>query len=50
MNDAQLCGIFIALLGILATVEIGMISICDYLKEIKKLIEKYVNQEPQKGE
>ena len=50
MNDAQFYGVFIELLIIVAVVEIGMMSICDYLKEIKKLLEKYVNQEPPKGE
>ena len=43
MNDAQFFGVFVALLVIMAAVEIGMISICDYLREIKKLLEKYVN-------
>ena len=50
MNDAQFLGGFAVLLIIMAVVEIGMLSICDYLKEIKKLLEKYVNQEPPKGE
>ena len=50
MNDAQFYGVFIALLIIMAVVEIGMLSICDYLKKIKRLLEKYVNQEPPKGE
>ena len=50
MNNDQFYGIFIGLLLIMIIVEIGMLSICDYLKEIKKLLEKYVNQEPPKGE
>ena len=50
MNNDQFYGIFIGLLLIMMMVEIGMLSICDYLKEIKKLLEKYVNQEPPKGE
>lgn len=50
MNDAQFYGVFIVLLIIMAVVEIGMLSICDYLKKIKRLLEKYVNQEPPKGE
>ena len=50
MNNDQFYGIFIGLLLIMIIVEIGMMSICDYLKEIKKLLEKYVNQEPPKGE
>ena len=50
MNNDQFYGIFIGLLLIMLIVEIGMLSICDYLKEIKKLLEKYVNQEPPKGE
>lgn len=50
MNDPQLCVIFIELLVIMAIVEIEMLCICDYLKEIKRLLEKYVNQEQQKGE
>ena len=50
MNNDQFYGIFIVLLLIMMIVEIGMLSICDYLKEIKKLLEKYVNQEPPKGE
>ena len=48
MNDAQFYGVFIERLIIVAVVEIGMMSICDYLKEIKKLLEKYANQEPPK--
>ena len=50
MNNDHFYGIFIGLLLIMIIVEIGMMSICDYLKEIKKLLEKYVNQEPPKGE
>ena len=50
MNNDQFYGIFIGLLLIMIIVEIGMMSICGYLKEIKKLLEKYVNQEPPKGE
>ena len=50
MNNDQFYGIFIGLLLIMMIVEIGMMSICDYLKEIKNLLEKYVNQEPPKGE
>ena len=50
MNESQFYVVFIELLIIMATVEIGMLSICDYLKEIKKLLGKYVNQEQQKGE
>ena len=50
MTNDQFYGIFIALLFILAIVEIGIFSIRDYLKEIKELLEKYVNQEPPKGE
>ena len=50
MNNDHFYGIFIGLLLIMIIVEIGMLSICDYLKEIKKLLEKYVNQEPPKGE
>ena len=50
MDNDKFYGIFIGLLLIMMIVEIGMMSICDYLKEIKKLLEKYVNQEPPKGE
>ena len=50
MNNDQFYGIFIGLLLIMIIVEIGMMSICDHLKEIKKLLEEYVNQEPPKGE
>ena len=50
MDDAQFWGIFIGLSLILMIVEIGMLSICDYLKGIKKLLEKYINQELTKGE
>ena len=50
MNNDQFYGIFIGLLLIMIIVEIGMLSICDYLKKIKKLLEKYVNQKPSKGE
>ena len=50
MNNDPFYRIFIGLLLIMMMVEIGMLSICDYLKEIKKLLEKYVNQEPPKGE
>ena len=50
MTNDQFYGIFIALLIILAIVEIVTLSIRDYLKEIKELLEKYVKQEPPKGE
>ena len=50
MNNVQFFVVFAVLLFIMAAVEIGMLSICDYLKKIKKLLEKYVNQKPSKGE
>ena len=50
MTNDQFYGIFIILLFILVIVEIGMFSIRDYLKEIKELLEKYINQKPPKGE
>ena len=50
MDDAAFWWIFMGLLLSLMIVEIGMLSICDYLKKIKRLLEKYVNQETQKGE
>ena len=50
MNNGQFLVVFAVLLFIMVVVEIGMLSICDYLKKIKKLLEKYVNQKPPKGE
>ena len=50
MNNDQFLVVFVVLLFIMVAVEIGMLSICDYLKKIKKLLEKYVNQKPPKGE
>ena len=50
MRESQFIGIFFGILIIMITTEIGFITICSYLKEIKKLLEKYINQEPQKGE
>lgn len=49
MNNDQFFGVFVVLLIIMEVVEIGMLSICDYLKKIKRLLEKCVNQEPPKG-
>ena len=50
MRESQFIGIFFGILIIMITTEIGFITICSYLKEIKKLLEKYINQEPPKGE
>lgn len=50
MSNDQFLGFFIGLLLIVIIVEIGMLSICDYLKGIKKLLEKYISQESLKGE
>lgn len=50
MNNGQFLVVFTVLLFIMVVVEIGILSICDYLKKIKKLLEKYVNQKPPKGE
>lgn len=50
MNNDQFLVVFAVLLFIMVIVEIGMLSICDYLKKIKKLLEKYVNQKSPKGE
>ena len=50
MSEYQFIGIFFGILIIMLITEIGFITICSYLKEIKKLLEKYINQEPPKGE
>ena len=50
MRESQFIGIFFGILIIMLTTEIGFITICSYLKEIKQLLEKYINQEPPKGE
>ena len=50
MREYQFIGIFFGILIIMITTEIGFITIFSYLKEIKKLLEKYINQEPPKGE
>ena len=50
MRESQFIGIFFGILIIMITTEIGFITICSYLKEIKRLLEKYINQEPQMGE
>ena len=50
MRESQFIGIFFGILIIMITTEIGFITICSYLKEIKHLLEKYINQEPAEGE
>ena len=50
MSESQFIGIFFGILIIMITTEIGFITILSYLKEIKQLLEKYINQEPPKGE
>lgn len=50
MNDVQFYFIFIELFLVMVVLEIGVSFILDNMKEIKKLLEKYVNQESQKGE
>ena len=50
MRESQFIGIFFGILIIILTTEIGFITIYNYLKEIKQLLEKYINQEPLKGE
>lgn len=51
MNDIQFWIIFIFIMQIVIAVmlEIVLFPICDDIKEIKKLLEKYINQESQKG-
>ena len=51
MNDIQFWIIFIFVMeiAIAGMIEIVLFPICDDIKEIKKLFEKYVNQESQKG-
>ena len=44
MRESQFIGIFFGILIIMLTTEIGFITICGYLKEIKQLLEKYVNK------
>ena len=48
MRESQFIGIFFGILTIMLTTEIGFITICSYLKEIKKILEKYVNQNTSK--
>ena len=44
MRESQFIGIFFGILIIMLTTEIGFITMCSYLKEIKQLLEKYVNK------
>ena len=44
MRESQFIGIFFGILIIMLTTEIGFIPMCSYLKEIKQLLEKYVNK------
>lgn len=44
MRESQFIAIFFGILIIMLTTEIGFITICGYLKEIKQLLEKYVNK------
>lgn len=51
MNYTQFCIIiFIVEIAISAMIEILLFAICDEIEEIKKILEKYVNQESTKGE
>lgn len=50
MRNDQFYGIYFGILIIVMILQWHMMSICDYLKEIKKLLEKQVNQESSKGE
>ena len=50
MRESQFIGIFFGILIIMLITEIGFITICSYLKEIKQLLEKHINQEPPEGE
>lgn len=50
MSNDQFIGIFVGLLIIMVTVEIGLLSICEHLKEIKRLLKKYAEQKPPKEE
>lgn len=45
MRESQFIGIFLGILIIMLTTEIGFITMCSYLKEIKQLLEKYVNKD-----
>ena len=50
MRESQFIGIFFGILIIMLITEIGFITICSYLKEIKQKQKKYINQEPPEGE
>ena len=50
MNNNQFYGILAVLLINTMIVDMGMLLIYDYLKEIKKLLEKHINQKLPKGE
>ena len=50
MREYQFIGIFFGILIIMLITEIGFITICSYLKEIKRILEKYINQEPPEGD
>lgn len=45
MSEAQFIGIFTGIAISMFILEVGMISICDYLKSIKRLLEKLTKQE-----
>lgn len=52
MSDAQFVGIYFALLIIMITLEVGMLSVCQHLRDIKELLGKKRNdfKQPPKGE
>ena len=50
MSNDQFVGIVFILLLIMIIVEIGMLTICDYLKKIKSQLEKDAAKQPTKGE
>lgn len=52
MSDGQFVGIYFALIIIMITLEVGMLSVCKHLREIKGLLEKKRNdfKQPPKGE
>ena len=52
MSEDQFIGIYFALLIIMITLEVGMISVCNHLRDIKELLGKKQNdfKQPPKGE
>lgn len=50
MGDSQFAGIYLILLLIMFIVEVGMLSACDHLKTIKRILEKMDGERSEKND